>query len=579
MAISPSGSELYIAEHTGNAVAVVNPDDGTVKRSIALPDAPGGLAVSPDGATLYVAAAVPVGCVRVIDVASGEIRGSVPAGHTAIAPVLNADGTRLYVCNEFSNDVSLIDASSKTELARIPVLREPVAAALTPNGTLLFVANMLPVGSSDGDSISAAVSVIDTAKNEVAATIALPNGSTGLRGICASPDGQFVYVTHILARYQMPTTQLERGWMNTNALSVINVGQRALANTVLLDDVDLGAANPWAVACTADGKFVCVTHAGTQEISVIDRAMLHQRIDAAAAGQRVTEVTSSAADVPNDLSFLTGVRRRIKLAGNGPRALVLSGTTAHVAEYFTDSLSTVDIAVEARPVVRASALGPVVPQTPERKGEMFFCDADLCFQHWQSCESCHPGARVDGLNWDLLNDGIGNPKNTKSMLLSHQTPPVMSLGVREEAEKAVRAGIKFIQFAERPEEDAVAIDAYLKSLKPTPSPLLVNGQLSDAAQRGKEVFNRADCATCHPEPIYTSLGEYDLGTTKGLDTGKTVDTPTLIEVWRTAPYLHDGRAATVPDVFSKFNPNNQHGTTSTLTPEEFADLIEFVMSL
>ena len=51
-----------------------------------------------------------------------------------------------------------------------------------------------------------------------------------------SPDGKYVYATHILARYQMPTTQLERGWMNTNALSIIDVEARKLLNTVLLDD-------------------------------------------------------------------------------------------------------------------------------------------------------------------------------------------------------------------------------------------------------------------------------------------------------------------------------------------------------
>ena len=52
--------------------------------------------------------------------------------------------------------------------------------------------------------------------------------------------------------------------------------------------------------------------------------------------------------------------------------------------------------------------------------------------------------RPDALNWDLLNDGIGNPKNTLSLLLSHQTPPVMITGVRASAEDAVRAGIKYI---------------------------------------------------------------------------------------------------------------------------------------
>ena len=106
-----------------------------------------------------------------------------------------------------------------------------------------------------------------------------------------------------------------------------------------------------------------------------------------------------------------------------------------------------------------------------RKGEFYFHDAGICFQGWQSCSTCHPGqARVDGLNWDLLNDGIGNPKNTKSLLLAHKTPPAMSMGVRETAETAVRAGIQHILFTVQPEEVAVAMDKYLKSLQARAKP-------------------------------------------------------------------------------------------------------------
>lgn len=571
--------ELYVAEYAASSVAVVTAKDGSVARRIALPETAGGLALSQDGKTLYVTSASASGNVFVADATSGQVTGTIKTGHTPMSPVLSPDGTRLYVCNRFTNDVSVIDTAGKTETGRIPVVREPVAAALTPDGAFLFVANLLPAGPSDGDFVAAAVSVIDTAASKAIATVTLPNGSSGLRGICVSPDGKYVYVAHILARYQMPTTQLERGWMNTNALSIIDAAQKTLVNTVLLDDVDLGAANPWAVACTADGKYVCVSHAGTHELSVIDRAGLHAKLDKVAAGTQVSEVSLTAADVPNDLSFLVDLRRRIKLAGNGPRALALAGTTAYVAEYFTDSVCVVDVAAEANPKPRTIALGAETPLTVARKGEMFFNDADLCFQHWQSCASCHPDARVDGLNWDLLNDDIGNPKNSKSMLLSHQTPPVMSLGVREKAEKAVRSGIRFIQFAERPEEDAVAIDEYLKNLKPIPSPRLVNADLSPDAQKGKEIFSRAGCTACHPQGLYTDLNEYDIGSTKGLDKGKLVDTPTLIETWRTAPYLHDGCAATITDVLTKCNPGDKHGTTSTLSPDEIRQLEEFVLSL
>jgi cytochrome c peroxidase len=155
----------------------------------------------------------------------------------------------------------------------------------------------------------------------------------------------------------------------------------------------------------------------------------------------------------------------------------------------------------------------------------------------------------------------------------------MISGVRGDAETAVRAGIRFIQFAVRPEEDAEAIDAYLRALRPVPSPWLENGELSEAAKRGRDAYDRAGCAACHSGPFYTDLHPYDVGTGTGREEGMAYDTPTLIEVWRTAPYLHDGRSATMEDVLTTHNPEDQHGKTSGLTPEELRDLAAYVNSL
>jgi cytochrome c peroxidase len=228
--------------------------------------------------------------------------------------------------------------------------------------------------------------------------------------------------------------------------------------------------------------------------------------------------------------------------------------------------------------IKTIPLDSPTTMTAERQGEIYFNDASLCFQQWQSCASCHSDdGRVDALNWDLLNDGIGNPKNVKSLLLSHVTPPVMSLGVRADAETAVRAGIRHIQFAVRPEEDAQAIDAYVKSLTPVPAPKLVNGDFSTAAKRGAKIYVTAGCAHCHPAPLYTNLESYDFGTGKDQDEGKKFDTPTLIEVWRTSPYWHDGRAATIEEAIELHYVNDKY--KPELTDEEMKDLVEYVESL
>ncbi len=231
---------------------------------------------------------------------------------------------------------------------------------------------------------------------------------------------------------------------------------------------------------------------------------------------------------------------------------------------------------------RSIALAPSVPMSPTRKGERLFNDATLCFQQWQSCASCHPDARADGLNWDLLNDGIGNPKNVKSMLLAHKTPPSMSLGIRENAETAVRSGFKYILFAQPDEDNASAVDTYLKSLTPVPSPYLVKGQLSESAKRGQRLFNDPSigCSSCHPAPLFTAMKSYDVGTAGPTDKlHQAFDIPTLVEVWRTAPYLHDGSVETIKEVITTRNKGDHRGMTSNLSQQQIDDLVTYVLSL
>jgi cytochrome c peroxidase len=157
----------------------------------------------------------------------------------------------------------------------------------------------------------------------------------------------------------------------------------------------------------------------------------------------------------------------------------------------------------------------------------------------------------------------------------------MSSGVRGTAEDAVRAGITHIQFAVRPEEDAVAIDEFLKALEPVPSPYLVNGQLSEAAKRGKQIFfdEKVGCSTCHPEPLYTDLKMHDVGSRGKYDRRNDFDSPTLVECWRTAPYMHDGSFTNLKDLISKGKHGKMGGDVEGLTEQQIDDLVEFVLSL
>jgi YVTN family beta-propeller protein len=584
------GRSLFVACASANEVLRIDAQTRKVTATFTMPSPPNGLAISGDGSKLFITFAATESWICVVDVVSGKMTRRMRVGDTVMAPVLCPDNQTLLVCNRFDNDVRVIDLGSGQETGHIQVQREPVAATLSSKGKYLLVANMLPTGRADAENISAAVSVVDWTSKKVVKELPLPDGSFSLNDIRTSPDGKFALVTHILARYHLPATDVERGWMNANALSIIDLTKMEILNTVLLDDVEQGAANPWGIAWSADSRTAVVTHAGTHEVSIIDFPKLLAKLSALPT---VLKDTLSAdygtaarvqADVPNDLTFLVSLRKRVKLSATdrGPRAVAIIGNQAYVANYFSDTLSVVDISSSSNSVPVSIPLGPPHALSTVRQGELDFNDATLCHQGWQSCASCHPGdARMDALNWDLPNEGLGHPKNTKSLLLAHLIPSAMSKGVSGSSREAVRSALKDILFTEPREEVVTALDEYIKSLRPVPSPYLVQGKLSEAARRGEQVFSKAGCADCHAPSLYTDLQSHDVGTRSGNDGPKDkFYTPTLIESWRTAPYLHDGSAATIRDVLTTRNPKNgRHGDVAGLSNQEIDDLCQYVLSL
>ena len=120
--------------------------------------------------------------------------------------------------------------------------------------------------------------------------------------------------------------------------------------------------------------------------------------------------------------------------------------------------------------------------------------------------------------------------------------------------------------------------------------------LTPAAARGRGIFYRdsVGCATCHYGPYYTdsnlpagTLGGkpymlHDVGTGSDDPTekmGPAFDTPTLLGVYRTAPYLHHGKANTLREVLVEYNRDDKHGHTSQLKSDELDDLVEFLKAL
>ncbi|MGA2620503.1 MAG: hypothetical protein ABSF26_23020 [Thermoguttaceae bacterium] len=618
MAFSPDGRILAVADHTASLLVRLDAQTGKLIGQTEVSGQPAGVAWSPDGSTAYVTL-YRANHIAELD-SSGNLRRTLPGGGWPVGAATAAKRGWLLAADYASNSVSIVQCPAGRPIARLPVARMPYFLAVSPDEKLAVVGNRLPAGDASQPSVSAVVGLLDLDALVPLADVPLPPNSTNVHGVAISPDGHWAYMVHTLGHTAIPTTQIEYGWISANALSVIDLATKKRYATVLLDQPEHGAADPWGLALSRDGATAWIALAGAQQVARVDLEKLHrllppllpevaqiaappeQRSDGTegptsrfVTGQRVT-----AADDPTAVElvvgdrpaaygmglYLPGIVRRIDLPGKGPRGLALSpdGRQLAVAMYFAGTVVWID--AKTLSVGKVTHLDDVEERGSEadaRRGESIFHDATYCRQQWLSCATCHPDARVDGLNWDLMNDGAGNPKNTRSLVVSHRLRPAMWRGVRPDMESAVAAGFEHILFRAAPAADLRAVAAYLRTLRPEPSPRLVDGQLSPQARQGQAVFQdpQTGCARCHRGPLLTDSTLHDVGTHAETDWPEENQfyTPSLLEAWRTAPYLHHGKVRSLREVVTKFNPHDRHGKTSHLSAAELSALVEYLESL
>jgi hypothetical protein len=246
-------------------------------------------------------------------------------------------------------------------------------------------------------------------------------------------------------------------------------------------------------------------------------------------------------------------------------------------------------------------------------------DPRLSRDQYIACSHCHLDAESDGRTWDFTDRGEGL-RNTIS-LLGHgegEWGPIHWSGNFNEiqdfehdirgpfggsglmSDESFFSGGRDHPLQTRKAGQSADLDAlamYVSSLMTVPRSPWRNpdGSLTEAAVRGRAVFERAEvgCMDCHYGDRFTDSGWIGFGVPLLHDVGTLtassgqrlhgdltgLDTPTLRELWNSWPYLHDGRAQTLGEVFTSFNPGDEHGVTSGLTSDELADLEVFLLSL
>jgi len=592
---SPDGKMLALTDFTNGSVYFIDAQSRNIKQEVQGLNQPFGLVwINNDELAVSEYGSHQIG---LIDAKKHKLIQRIPCVKYPMGITLGATN-HLLVTGFGKGELGIVDLKTSVQTSVVSVWYQPNFVATTPDGKIALVSNLTPKSSANG----AKVSLVNlSGKNEVR-NVELPFGSTNVRQVATSSDGKWGYVVHTYGKVMLPTSQIERGWVNTNVLSIIDIATGAVYATLPFDFISKGAADPWGLTLSADGSRLYASLAGVNELAVLKLDLLHKYLSGVSKpdGLRTSDANAEIAinvwdKIYKDPSqrkiladqfaalYAAGLLERYPLSVANPRGIALSpdGKSLVATGYYSGDIAWFD--TEKNKVSGKLDLGNEPEITLDRKGEMIFHDGNSTFQGWLSCVSCHPAGRADGLNWDLLNDGIGSPKNAKSLLLAHATPPSMSTGIRANYEVAVKSGFHFIKFVDVNDETETAIKAYLSSMKPDPSPYLDDaGNLTPKAVRGKELFESEEvgCVKCHSGPYLTDQKMHNVGTKGKNDRTDSFDTPTLIEAWRTAPYLHDGSISKIEDLFA---PDKAHthklGHTKHLTAEDLNCLIEYVKSL
>jgi cytochrome c peroxidase len=141
-------------------------------------------------------------------------------------------------------------------------------------------------------------------------------------------------------------------------------------------------------------------------------------------------------------------------------------------------------------------------------------------------------------------------------------------------------------------EQLYAVDRYICTIPRPPNRYRPLGaELTDAQRRGKAMFERQytndgreiprqeRCVTCHFPPLYTDRNVHDVGTRMQYDAEGKFDVPHLNNIYDSAPYLHNGIAETLEEIWTRYNPDDQHGVTNDMTKDQLNDLIEYLKTL
>jgi YVTN family beta-propeller protein len=583
-ALRPGTAELWVACEAAGVVAIVDPARRAKVAEVAVGGAPTAVAFSPDGARAFVSNRMD-DTVSVIGAAARKVEATLGAGDEPHGLAADAAGRRLFVFNAASDDITVFDLATLQREKKLAGGRGPWLAALSPDGKRILATNAYANVDGLRRPLRSEVTVIDAVRGVVEDRW-MVDGTNLMTGVAWHPSGEYALAAMNRTKSLVPMTRLLQGWTINNGLALIRADGRV--DQVLLDQPGMGFADANGVAITPDGRHALVSSSGSGRVAVVDLAKLLALVDKASEEQRRRVL-------PNHLGKSAEFVASYIPTGHSPRGITVSrdGAQAWVANALGDSLTVIDL--RTMQAAGEIPLGGPGFETVERLGERLFHSASHTFRRQFSCRSCHPDGHADGIAYDIEPDGIGvSPVDNRTLRGIVDTAPFKWEGTNPTLARqcGARLSVFFTRVHPFNPEELKAVERFVTAIPRPPNRYWKRGDpLTPAQRRGKVLFERAvtadgreiaekdRCVFCHPPPYYTNRGRFDVGTRQALDRTGTFDVPHLNNIYDSAPYLHNGMARTLEEIWTVYNPKDTHGITNDLTKDQLNDLIEYLKTL
>jgi YVTN family beta-propeller protein len=585
LTVSEDGKHLFVVAQDGDAVLKLDTQTREVVAKTVVGDHPHSVILDPQKQLLYVSNQWSDN-VSVLDAVSLTHLDTLQAGNGPSGLALSADNKRLYVVNTFSSSISVLDIASEKEIKRLRVGDDPTGIAISQRDQILVGSRRARL-SEYGVPLETDLVEIDSKHDRLKKRIPMSNAYM-IENIAFTPSSDLALTTLIRPKNNIPSVQVESGWMMTHGIGLIENRPGGKTAQLLIDEPNSYYPDPYDIEVTPDGKKAFVSSSGVNVITVVDVDSLRNLVK----NLTQAELDRMANDLDAGRSFIMG---RIR-TGAGPKGMVIApnGKYLYVAEQLEDRVAVID--VETLENIGSIDLGGPDKVSMLRQGRKLFANAGHTFQNQYSCYTCHPDNHEDGLVYNMAGKHMGrNLANTQSLREIGDTAPFKWNGKNQTVYK--QDGMRFSTILTRTEafsyKDLDAITAYIMRGIEHPPNLQYNpdGNLTASQERGKVIFERTidnngdvipeinRCVTCHPAPLYTNRQMADVSTLAETDDPMLFDTPHLTNLFASPPYLHDGRAKTLEEIWTVYAEDDRHGRVNDLTKPELNDLINYLKSL